>query len=134
VAAEFASDNAQVRGAVSANLEGILRLALLAELTISDGELPQAGGAVRSTANFDVRIPYAETVDVAVECTRLKKEHERLVKNIASKERQLGDQTFRSRAPEKVIQGLQATLAEQRIELSKTTERLSQLNCSGNAR
>ena len=134
VAAEFASDNAQVRGAVSANLEGILRLALLAELTISDGELPQAGGAVRSTANFDVRIPYAETVDVAVECTRLKKEHERLVKNIASKERQLGDQTFRSRAPEKVIQGLEATLAEQRIELSKTTARLSQLNCSGNAR
>jgi len=59
----------------------------------------------------------------------LKKEHERLTKNIASKERQLADDTFRSRAPEKIIQGLEATLAEQRIELSKAAERLSQLNC-----
>jgi len=67
---------------------------------------------------------------VAAECARLKKEHERLAKNIASKERQLADDTFRSRAPEKIIQGLETTLAEQRIELTKTSERLSQLNCA----
>jgi len=129
VAAEFSSSDAKVRSTITANLDGILRLALLTELTISGNKLPQTGGALRSTSLFDVRIIYTETVDVGAECARLKKEHERLAKNIASKERQLGDYTFRSRAPEKIIQGLETTLAEQRVELSKTTERLSQLNC-----
>ena len=130
IAAEFASGEQRVRVAVTGNLDGILRLALLTELRLSDTPLPQAGGAVRSTSLFDVRIPYTESVNVAAECTRLKKEHDRLTKNIAAKERQLGDETFRSRAPGKIIQDLEASLAEQRIELSKTTDRLSQLNCS----
>jgi valyl-tRNA synthetase len=130
IAAEFSSDDAKVRTTIAANLDGILRLALLTELRISGDHLPQAGGAVRSTSLFDVRVVYTATVDVAAECARLKKEHERLAKNIASKERQLSDDTFRSRAPEKIIQGLQATLAEQRVELTKTSERLSQLNCA----
>jgi valyl-tRNA synthetase len=130
VAAEFFSSDAQVRSAIETNLDGILRLALLTELKISADKLPQAGGTVRSTSLFDIRIVYTEAVDVAAECARLKKEHERLAKNIASKERQLADDTFRSRAPEKIIQGLETTLAEQRIELTKTSERLSQLNCA----
>jgi uncharacterized coiled-coil protein SlyX len=50
-----------------------------------------------------------------------------LQKAVASKERQLGDDTFRSRAPEKIIKGLEATLAEQRIELKKLQDRLAQL-------
>jgi valyl-tRNA synthetase len=128
VAAEFFSGDAQVRSAIEANRDGILRLALLTELKVASERLPQ-GGAVRSTSLFDVRILYTETVDVAAECSRLKKEHERLTKNIASKEQQLADPTFRSRAPEKIIQGLETTLAEQRIELGKAVERLSQLNC-----
>jgi len=129
VAAEFSGGEARVRSVIAANMDGILRLALLTELKISADKLPQAAGAVRSTSLFDVRIVYTETVDVAAECVRLKKEHQRLTKNIVSKEQQLADDTFRSRAPEKIIQGLEATLAEQRIELTKTTERLSQLNC-----
>jgi len=128
VAAEFSCSDAQVRSAIEANLDGILRLALLTVLQVSPEKLPP-GGAVRSTSLFDVRILYTETVDLRAECTRLKKEHERLTINIASKERQLADDTFRSRAPEKIVQGLEATLAEQRIELTKTAERLSQLNC-----
>ncbi len=82
---------------------------------------------MRSKATFDVRVAYSDTVDVAAEKTRLKKEIEGLQKATASKERQLGDETFRSRAPEKIIKGLEATLAEQRIELHKVQDRLSQL-------
>jgi valyl-tRNA synthetase len=84
-------------------------------------------GAVRSTAKFDIRIAYSDTVDATAEKARLKKETEGLQKAIASKERQLGDETFRSRAPDKIIKGLEATLAEQRIELQKLKDRLSQL-------
>ena len=82
---------------------------------------------MRSTALFDVRVAYIETIDVAAELVRLKKERERLVKDIASKERQLRDGTFRSRAPEKIINGLQATLEERRIELEKVNERIKEL-------
>ena len=83
---------------------------------------------MRSTAQFDVRIPYtAETVDVAAERARLKKEIEGLQKAIASKEAQLGNDTFRSRAPEKIIKQMEGALNEQRIELNKLLERLKQL-------
>ena len=82
---------------------------------------------MRSTSQFDVRIAYSDTVDVGAELARLRKEIERIQKDIASKERQLGDETFRSRAPEKIIRGMEATLDERRIELKKLTERLRQL-------
>jgi valyl-tRNA synthetase len=127
IAAEFSSENARAREIVAANLDGILRLALLTQLTIRDAKMPQAGGGLRSTSVFNVRIPYAETVDVAAELARLAKENARLAKDIASKERQLGDETFRSRAPEKIIQGLQTTLEERRTELKKAAERIKEL-------
>jgi valyl-tRNA synthetase len=82
---------------------------------------------VRSTAQFDVRIAYSDTVDVAAELARVRKEIERITKDIASKEKQLADETFRSRAPEKIIRGMEATLEERRVELKKLMERLKQL-------
>jgi valyl-tRNA synthetase len=127
VAADFYSSYEYMRETIQRNQDGILRLAILSELNISANRLPQAGGSLRSTAQFDVRMVYSETVDVAAELPRLHKEVERLQKDIASKERQLGDQTFRSRAPEKIIQGMEATLGERRIELKKVAERLAQL-------
>ncbi len=127
IAAQFFSGNPKVRETIAANLDGILRLGMLTQLTITDAKLPQSGGGLRSTSVFDVRISHVETVDVAAELVRLRKEQERLTKDIASKERQLGDETFRSRAPEKIIQGLQATLDERRIEIVKVTERIKEL-------
>ena len=128
VAAEFASAIAGVREVVSANRDGIVRLGLLTELTVMDGKLAEGGGGKRSTAQFDLRIPYvAETIDVGAELARIKKEIERLRKDIAGKEGQLGNETFRSRAPEKIIQGLEATLAERRVELGKFEERVKEL-------
>jgi valyl-tRNA synthetase len=90
--------------------------------------LPQSGGAVRSTALFDVRIAYVtETVDVEAEAGRLRKQIEGLEKAIEAKEKQLADETFRSRAPERVVRGLEATLAEQATELRKLRSRLEEL-------
>ena len=128
VAAEFSTVEASSRGLVEANRTAIERFAALAELRIVPREQFDAKtGAVRSTAAFDVRLAYSETVNATAEKARLNKEIEGLQKAIASKERQLGDETFRSRAPEKIIKGLEATLAEQRIELQKLQERLDQL-------
>jgi valyl-tRNA synthetase len=75
-----------------------------------------------------LRIPYAEeTIDVAAELARLKKEIEGLQKAIASKEKQLGNETFRSRAPEKIIAQMEEAMAEQRVELGKMVCRKAQL-------
>ena len=74
-----------------------------------------------------MRIAYSDVVDVEAEKARLRRDLDGLQKAISSKENQLGNETFRSRAPEKIIRGLEATLAEQRVELQKIVERLGQL-------
>ena len=83
---------------------------------------------MRSTAEFDLRIPYIEeTIDVAAELGRLRKEIEGLEKAIASKEKQLRNETFRSKAPEKIIREMEVMLAGQRVELGKMVARKAQL-------
>jgi valyl-tRNA synthetase len=119
----------------------------LVDLAVSQGVVLQVGhifrfnSALRKAREIldqliqDMKLPdrevrqklSAETMDVAAEKARLKKEIEGLQKAIASKERQLGNETFRSRAPENIIKGLEATLAEQRVELQKLQDRLSQI-------
>ncbi|MGH9742951.1 MAG: class I tRNA ligase family protein, partial [Candidatus Acidiferrum sp.] len=127
VPAEFWSTAELARNRMKAESDAIARLAVLSELKISTGALEQAGGAVRSTAQFDVRIAYSDVVDQEAEKARLKKEMDGLQKAISSKESQLGNEMFRSRAPEKIIHGLEATLAEQRVELKKLEDRLARL-------
>jgi valyl-tRNA synthetase len=126
--AEFSSTDARVRQTIESSREGILRLASLSELKVGAERLPQPGGAVRSTALFDVRIAYVlENVDVEAEAVRLRKQIEGLEKAIEAKEKQLANTTFRNRAPENIVRGLEATLAEQTTELRKLRSRLEEL-------
>jgi valyl-tRNA synthetase len=128
VAAELSVPDEVARTSVESSRDGIVRLGILTDLKITGGRLAQ-GGAMRSSAKFDLCIEYTETVDAAAECAKITKELEGLRKAIGSKEKQLDDETFRSRAPEKIIRGLEATLATQRIEMQKLTERFEQLDC-----
>jgi len=131
VPADFSSSDERVRRTIESSSEGILRLAALSELRVSAERLPQSGGAVRSTALFDVRIAYvAETIDVEAEAARLRKQIEGLEKAVAAKEKQLGNETFRSRAPEDIVRGLEATRAEQMEELRKLRSRLEELKAA----
>jgi valyl-tRNA synthetase len=127
VDAEFSSADEVTRRLIEENRDGILRGGVLSTLKISDMKLPQSGGMMRSTSLFDVRIAYVVASDVATEKARLKREIERIEKDIASKERQLGDETFRSRAPESIIKGMEKTLQDRRAELQKLRERLREL-------
>jgi len=129
VEAAFSTADRATEGLIRANREALERFAVLSELRIvSKDNFDAQSGAMRSTAAFDVRVVYAETVDAGAEKTRLRRESEGLQKAIASKERQLGDETFRSRAPEKIIKGLEAMLAQQKIELEKLQRRLGDLD------
>ena len=128
VEADVSVADAELRAVAEANRDFLVRLALLSELRLTGEKLALAGGAARSSAEFDVRIAFAaETVDVDVELARLMKEIEGLKKAIAAKERQLGDETFLARAPEKIVNGLKATLEQQKVELRKLVERKREL-------
>jgi valyl-tRNA synthetase len=129
IAAELSSKDTAVRELVQENAEAIKRLASLSSLAVTPEEL-SGKGYFHNALEFDLHIPFGEIVNPQVEITRLSKEIEGLQKAIGSKERQLEDETFRSRAPEKIIKGLETTLREQRIELQKLQERLGQLEKS----
>jgi len=130
VVADFSAKDEAVRQLVHSNLEPLLRLANLSALQISAGNLDATGAAVRSTAQFDLRIGYDDAVDKQVEIVRLKKEIERLAKDIDSKKARLADETFLGKAPRKIVEDLQATLAARGIEHQKLRDRLSQLQQS----
>jgi valyl-tRNA synthetase len=122
----FAPDP-MVRRLLETNLEPVLRLASLADLTFATRHLEPAGGVVRSTAQYDLRIPYGETVDIHAETVKLRKEIERVSKDIEAKQKNLADEAFRSRAPENVVKSMESKLAERTVEHKKLTERLAQL-------
>ena len=67
------------------------------------------------------------SADNGAEIDKLRKDVEQLAKNIASNQQRLEDETFRSRAPEHIVKGLQTTLADRSVELEKLKERLAQL-------
>jgi valyl-tRNA synthetase len=127
VAADFSTSDAAVRKLVEANLVPLLQLANLSGLQTSTGHLEATGAAVRSTSQFDLRITYDEAVDKQVEIARLKKENERLAKDIESKKARLADEAFLSKAPAKIVEDLKGTLAGREIEYQKLLERLKQL-------
>jgi valyl-tRNA synthetase len=113
-----------------ANIEAILRLASLSEIRFASTSLDQTGGAVRSTAMFDLLIAYAQGIDRQAEIARLKKEIDRLEKDIQSKQDRLADQDFAKKAPQHVVYNLGATKAERQIEQQKLRAQLEQLKKS----
>jgi valyl-tRNA synthetase len=130
VVADLSTADPAVRALVEANPDPVLRLARLSELRMVTGRLDPAGGPIRSAAAFDLRIPYGETIDVRAEVARLRKEKEKLARDLESKQSRLADETFRSRAPEKIVRSLESTLQERQVEYRKVVERLAQLEKS----
>ncbi|MGP8157773.1 MAG: valine--tRNA ligase [Candidatus Acidiferrales bacterium] len=127
VAADFSSADPAIRKLVEENLDALQRLAALSRLEIAAGHLDSSGAALRSTAQFDLRIAYADATDKQAEISRLKKEIERLAKDIESKQARLADESFITKAPARVVENLRITLLERRIEHQKLLDRLQQL-------
>jgi valyl-tRNA synthetase len=126
VAASFSTQDPAIRTLVEQNLEPLLRLASISALQISSGHLDSASGSVRSTARFDLRIAYGDGVDKQAEILKLKKEIERLAKDIQAKQKRLADEVFLSKAPAKIVDDLKAILAERQIEHEKLLDHLRQ--------
>jgi valyl-tRNA synthetase len=127
VAADFRAANPEIREVVEENRGMVLRLAALSDLRFSEAKLEPTAGPVRSSVQFEVQIAYGQTVDLGAELARLRKEKERLARDLDSKQSRLADESFRSRAPAEVVRQLEATFAERQTEFVKLTERLAQL-------
>ncbi|MGH9698867.1 MAG: valine--tRNA ligase [Candidatus Acidiferrales bacterium] len=127
VAAEFSTAEPAMHKLVTENRDALLRLGALSSLEIISGRLNSEGGAVRSSAQFDLKIIFGDAADKTAEVPKLKKEIDRLAKDIASKRARLGDDSFRAKAPAEIVRAMETTLGERQIEHGKLLERLKQL-------
>jgi valyl-tRNA synthetase len=113
------------------NLEPFKRLGVFSNVDFTPLSIAPDGTVFRTPeGDVGLRLDATPTVKdgvIAAEVVRLHKDLERLVKDIQSKRDRLEDQTFRSRAPEHIVKGLETTLSERQAEFAKLTERLTQL-------
>ncbi len=103
------------------------RLARVSAIEFVD-TMPEGTG-VRSAPGFDVAVIYERTIDVAVECERLRKELARFEKEVSNADRQLSNEGFLAKAPPNVVEGLRRRAAELGVLIPKTRAALDSLNC-----
>ena len=127
LSAEISPTAPGVKDVVQAHLPTILRLGNLSTLTFAQPPFDPVKGVVRSEITFELFVPFEAAFDSQAEIARLRKDHDRLAKDIESKQQRLADEAFRSCAPEHIVKGMETTLAERRAEFQKISERLAQL-------
>jgi valyl-tRNA synthetase len=126
VSAEFSARTPMLRRLLEDNLDPVLRLATLSSLRVTAEHLDPQGAIIRSTAAFDLRIAFSDTIDKPAEIARLKKLIDRLKNDIAAKQARLADESFTSKAPGHIVDALRATMMERQLELRKLEDRLRQ--------
>src|ERR1700678_957674 len=122
----------EIRAMIEKNMGAILsdRSSNVEKVTFVDGSLAKQIG-IRSTARFDVHVIYEGKIDVAAEQGRLEKELEKSQKEFANNQRQLSNQQFLSKAPEKVVEGLRTRAKELVALIDKVKKQLDGLNGAG---
>jgi valyl-tRNA synthetase len=119
-----------IRAMIEQNHGAVERLANVAKLTFVGASLAKQAGA-RSTARFDLHVIYERKIDVAAERERLNKESDKIEKEFANNQRQLSNQQFLAKAPEKVVEGLRRREQELLALREKIKLQLDGLNGAG---
>jgi len=70
------------------------------------------GENTRSTSEFDLAVVYERQIDVPAERERLTKDLAKYERGVAAAEKQLGNETFMSKAPAHIVEGLRKQAAE----------------------
>jgi valyl-tRNA synthetase len=115
------------RAGIEQNQDIIGRLAKVSGIEFVDA-MPEGAG-VRSAPGFDVAVVYERTIDVGVECERLRKELARFEKENSNAGRQLSNEGFLAKAPANVVEGLRRRADELGGLIPKTRAALDSLNC-----
>ncbi|HEX5233811.1 MAG TPA: valine--tRNA ligase [Silvibacterium sp.] len=127
-AAEIQTSAAMQRLA-SDNHEIVQKLARVSAFTFP-AESKLNPGNTRTTANFNVGLAFEKQIDVAAERERLQKKLEQYEKVLGNADRQLNNETFLAKAPEKIVAGLKKQASEAaslRQETLDAIEKLAQL-------
>jgi valyl-tRNA synthetase len=119
-----------IRLMIEQNHAAIERLANVEKIAFVESSLSKQAGA-RSTARFDVHVVYERKIDVAAESERLKKDLEKIEKEFANNQRQLSNDQFLAKAPEKVVEGLRRRATELIGLREKIKSQLDELNGTG---
>jgi valyl-tRNA synthetase len=132
LAAALGSEDQDVLELVRRQQPMILGLAGLDKLDCHSGHLAPLAetlgpGTIRSAARFDVWVAF-DAKDREIERARLAKEKDKTKSELERLARQLNDQTFRAKAPEKVVRSMEARLRQRQIELEKLTTQLARLS------
>jgi valyl-tRNA synthetase len=130
-----------MRELIRENLSMVERLANIEEIRFEDapiffafgtegqgfGQGTWLGPGGRTTPKFDVVLVYERKIDVAAERERLTKELNKLESQLANTQRQLGNEQFLAKAPEKVVEGLRKQEADLTPLVKKTRDALDNL-------
>jgi valyl-tRNA synthetase len=116
----------EIREMLQQNRGAVERLANVEKISFAEGSLARLTGA-RSTARFDVRVIYEKKIDVAAECERLKKDMEKIEKEIGNGQRQLGNEQFLAKAPAHVVEGIRKRALQLAILREKAKSKLDEL-------
>jgi valyl-tRNA synthetase len=118
---------ADIQKLVNENRGMVERLASVDGIEFTDTSLAQKPGA-RTTPKFEVALVYEQKVDVAAERERLTKEMTKLETELASANRQLGNELFLAKAPPAVVEGIRRRQGELHGLIEKTKNALSSLS------
>ena len=126
--AQVASDDLRRLELFRAHQETILRLAGLEALNFTRERPPGDAGGVRHVGpSVDLRLFHEEHIDVEAERSRLERDKLKIEQQLVQLERQLGNESFLSKAPEDVVDSAKrrhAELAEQHRKVVESLERL----------
>jgi valyl-tRNA synthetase len=118
----------EIRAVIEQNQGAVERQANVERIEVVNASLAKLPGA-RHTARFDVHVVYEQKIDVAAECERLQKELEKVEKALANGREKLGNESFLSKAPVHVVEGLRKQVQENEILLEKTKSKMHELGC-----
>ncbi|WP_263381896.1 valine--tRNA ligase [Granulicella arctica] len=111
------SGNSSVLKLAGDNKGLLFRLARVSDVAFATATL--SGDNARSTADFDVAVIYERQIDVPAERERLTKDIARFEKGLAAANRQLGNETFMSKAPAHIVDGLRKQSSETQMLYDK---------------
>ncbi len=123
------SEEAAVRDTFEKGKVFFATLAYASEVVVQSDKTGIADDAVSAVLHQAViYIPFAELVDIEKEIQRLKKEEDRLTKELARVNNMLGNERFISKAPQKKVDEEKAKLEKYTQMMEQVKERLAQLS------